>query len=309
MTEPLRVFFPEFETEAHRANWEGARLVAAMADLGVECSLKIDRHTRAAFVASFSTFLDARDGYRKDPHNRPVLGWKHFPGVPVIQYCWDLYPFKLETEHEESDRWREYLADLRSAAEVWVPSRSVVDRVRQYADREAAVVKCSCPSWEPPDGRVWDGGYALNVIRPYPGDPGAGHFREACERAGVSYAEVGEHGRSWDDFRRLVAGASVLVSPAREASTGGLTLLEGYRLGKPVLLPDSPLHGGRDYFEDAANYYRWGDVDDLSGKLKLIVGGGGVRPDPRYSRPWVGIVYSTAAFASRIAEGLRRVVG
>lgn len=303
MPKPIRVFFPEFETEAHRQNWQGARLAAALADEGVECQLTVDRHCDAAFVASFSTFHDAAHGCRKDPFNRPVLGTKHFPAMPVIHYCWDLYPFKVEGP-DERWRWDAYREALRTAMAVWVPSACTMRRIVQYTDRDASVVLSSCPRWEPPDGCLRNGGYVVDVLRPYPGDPNVGAVRRACEELGIACHELGDHARTWDEFRSLIAGAALLVSAAHEASTGGLTLLEGYRLGKPVLISDSPRHGGRDYFGARAMYFRYDDPGDLRAKIKALAGYA-VASD---CRQWVDAHYSDAAFARRIAAGLREVL-
>ena len=306
MTKPLRVWFPEFETEAHRASWEAARLVAALADEGIECTLKMGLDCQAVFVASFSTFLDAAYGYRKYPFNRPIVGYHHFPEVPVIQYCWDLYPFKVEIPNDESERWKAYLKELKKAREIWVPSTCTVDRVRQYTGREATVVKTSIPLWEPPDGKVWDGRYVVDVVRKYPGEPNADACRTICAELGIPCVEL-NHGLSWDDFRKTIAGASFLVSPNYEASTGGLTLLEGYRLGKPVLLSNSPRHGGIDYFGERAHYFQWDSQESLGEAMINLW-----RKPPRLNRQrcqeWVEGEYSNRAFARRIADGLRRVV-
>lgn len=310
MPKLIRVFFPEFETEAHRQNWEGARLVAALADEGVECVLKPDRHCDAAFVASFSTFHDAAHGYRKDPFNRPVLGYKHFPEMPVVHYCWDLYPFKVKGD---ADRWRwdAYCDELRGAAAVWVPSACTVDRVKQYTGRGADVVLSSCPQWEPPDGEVWDGGYVVDVLRPYPGDPNNGIVKRTCEELGIPCYELGEHGRTWDEFRRLIAGARLLVSAATEASTGGLTLLEGLALGKHILISNSERHGGSDYFGGWAHYFDWNSQESFRESLRKLANEP-LCAEQHYIDSRRNLVrgnYSDQAFARRIATGLREVLG
>jgi glycosyltransferase involved in cell wall biosynthesis len=53
-----------------------------------------------------------------------------------------------------------------------------------------------------------------------------------------------------------------------EASTGGLTLLEAYRLGKPVLMSNSYYQGGQDYFGDKAEYFQYDSYSNFKAKLK-----------------------------------------
>lgn len=99
----------------------------------------------------------------------------------------------------------------------------------------------------------------------------------------------------------MIAGARLLVSAYHEASTGGLSLLEGYALGKPVLLSDSPYQGGRDYFGDRANYFHWGSYDDLKSEL-LCLYENPPRVNAVEARDWVEKNYGEHAFARRLAR-------
>jgi len=72
---------------------------------------------------------------------------------------------------------------------------------------------------------------------------------------------------SESEFQKRIANCTFLVCEYYEASTGGLTLLEGHRLGKPVLVSDSPYMGAKDYFGDRANYFKHDDYEDFKNKI------------------------------------------
>lgn len=200
---------------------------------------------------------------------------------------------------------------LRRAKLVWVPSRCTGLRTTQWWGIEHwKVVLSSCPWWdyelkcEECDGvgqvcfiyphtpipqsqatgshemcpdcqgsgkvsGVHDGGYALCCLRDIP-DPMLGVFERCCEDLGIPWRNT-KHEVTYEEYQRAVAGCRFLVSPLHELSTGGLSLMEGHRLGKPVLLNDSPWHGGRDYFGDRASYFKDGDEEDLKHKLASMM--------------------------------------
>lgn len=315
MSRPLRVFFPWFRIESHREPWQSARLVVELARCGVRCVLEPDRACDAAFVASFGEAEDAAAGYSKHPHNRKMPGYRRFPRVKVVHYCWDLYPWVVDdADHPDGPRWRHYLAELRHAHEVWVPTPPVARRVEQYCRRSAVVVPpVYCPWGPDPDCPARDETTVVDVLRDYPSDPNRDLVGRACAAAGLPWTKT-RAGLPWDEYRRTVAGARVLASAYREASTGSLALFDGYALGKHVLLSDSEWHGGRDLFGDRAGvtYFRWDDPDDFAAKVRRLAHD--PLPDPDSAqvlnrREWVEHTYGEAAFARRVADNLRRVCG
>lgn len=305
----MRVYFPRYQIESHREPWQSAALVVELAKLGVECVLEMDDRCDAVFVGSFLAAADAANGYTKHPHNIPFPGYKHFPDVPVIHYCWDLYPWQVEGKHDDNPdyawRWLHYVKLLRQAAEVWVPSGAVLPRLQQYADRDGVVIPACTPLWEPPEPPR-NGSYVVDVMRKYPQDPNRDAVREACAELNIPCVETGAS-LSWNEYRRTIANARLLVSAYAEASTGSLALLEGYRLGKPVLLCDSPLNGGVDYFGDRAAYFRWNDRADLKAKLQLLYDRPGCNSAP-FADAWVRGQYGEAAFARRAAARLKEIM-
>ena len=307
---PLKIWFPNFETEAHRQGWQGAQLVARLAEEGVYCTLQMGADCNAVFVASFSISHDAAHGYTKHPYNRPIAGYRQFSGIPVIHFCWDLYPWKIEGDNDPT-RWRSYLTELRSkqTVAIFVPSHCTVERVREYTKKEAKVVLSSTTFWDSP---VSDGRYVVDVMRPYPGDPNNDLCQRVCNDLGIPCCKL-DHELSQEEFHKLVAGASVLISAVQEASTGGLTLLEGYALGKPVLLAHSDRHGGVDYFGDRAHYFQWDQPGNFRDVLLTLWNASESTPIPgelvAERRVWAEENYSTEAFARRLTTAIREVLG
>lgn len=205
-----------------------------------------------------------------------------FPGVPLFAYNWDCYEWVWEPGHpgtrqahhavrnQGQQREYDYVRYgelLRRAREVWVPSACTGRRTEQWWGlRNWAVVRSACPWWDPAPGALRDGGYALMTLREIP-DPWWGVFERCCSRLGIPFVAP-YHAAARADYEAAVAGCRFICAPLYELSTGGLTLLEAYRLGKPVLLSDSPWNGGRDYFGDRARYFRHGDEADFERALR-----------------------------------------
>lgn len=228
-----------------------------------------------------------------------------FPGAPLFAYQWDTYawhwsaPRPATATFREPDyrRWGELLG---RAAEIWVPSECTGRRVTQWWGlADWRVVLSACPWWDGP--AVHDGGYALCALRRLP-DPWDAAFEECCAEAGVPFRRT-DHDLPYEEYQRVVAGCRFLVSHYYELSTGGLTLLEGHRLGKPVLLSDSQWHGGRDYFGGRAAYFRWGDRGDFKRALRRLWGEP-PRPDPAECRAWVEANFGDARMCADVLARL-----
>lgn len=175
-----------------------------------------------------------------------------YPSVPFYAYMWDAYSWVWERPRAGEYDYREYGKLLGHAREIWVPSVCTGVRTKQWWGYENwRVVLSSVPYWDWPD--VGDDGYALCTLREIP-DRCWGWFARACEELGIPY-RMTQHQCSFAEYQRVVARCRFLCSPLEELSTGGLTLLEGYRLGKPCLLSDSPWHGGADYLGNRATYF------------------------------------------------------
>ena len=289
-----KVWFPNYYTEAHRTKDAGVGLVKFLSKYGYECVPFLDIDCRLAFCGSIYTsryVVEARN------HNK-------IASRKVVHYSWDIYPFQVQGDDKR--RWAEYLSELRLSDRILVPSECSITRVGEFVSREAIekthVTLASIRPWGIPDRKPRlslpePRTYVLDVMRKYL-DPNRDILREVCDNLNIPLIQT-ETRTEWDEFRWLVGNAKLLVSPNYEASTGGLTLLEGYWHGVPVLLSDSPRNGSVDYFGDRAYYFRWDDKNDLTSKLRELYNGVAVVPDDH--KKWVEENYSEEMFAKRLA--------
>lgn len=112
----------------------------------------------------------------------------------------------------------------------------------------------------------------------------------------------------WAEYKRTIANARLLVSAYREASTGSLALLDGYRMGKQVLLSDSEWNGAKQVFGPYGNYFRWDSRGALKEAVKELTFTRKTFSLESY-RSWVDDNYGEPAFARAFADRMRKVVG
>lgn len=294
----MKVWIPEMYTEAHRTADRQRALQSSLAAEGVEATAELEVGCDVALCGSIFMIdvLQAKDLKRR--------------GIPTTHLNWDLYPWQLTAEAHEL--WLRYVEEMKGSAAVFVPSEAVRTRTRDLCGGlDTIIMHPPANPWElpkrpRPDRLPAPGSYVLNVMRPYC-DPNTDAARRVCSDLGVPLVETAT-ATEWDDFRWLVAGARFLVSPYYEASTGGLTLLEGMRHGVRSLIAASPYNGAGDYFGDLARYFRWDNRRDLRETLwGLWTGETGFRPlSPDVCRAWVDANFSDQAFAKRLARELLR---
>lgn len=156
---------------------------------------------------------------------------------------------------------------LKLATEVWVPSACTGRRTTQwYGLTNWHTILSACPWWD--HVNVRDDGYALMCLREIP-DPWWGMFEKCCEELTIPY-RCTRHEVSYEAYQDAVAGCRFLCAPLYELSTGGLSLMEGYHLGKPVLASDSEWNAAQEYFGDRATYFVHGDEHDFKRQLRRM---------------------------------------
>jgi glycosyltransferase involved in cell wall biosynthesis len=188
---------------------------------------------------------------------------ERFPDVPMINYNWDLYEwFDLS-----QPMWSEYRNLLDKSVDIWCPSEEVVMRTEEFFGLGAKcnVIKTFARFFEYA-ADVEDHNFVYQPMRPYVKDRNYGWVKKATKELNIPLFES-NHSLSESDFQKRIANCTFLVCEYYEASTGGLTLLEGHRLGKPVLVSDSPYMGAKDYFGDRANYFKHDDYEDFKKKI------------------------------------------
>lgn len=188
-----------------------------------------------------------------------------YPNIPVINYNWDVYEWSKQMRRGigVDYNFEEYGELLKRSSDIWVPSHAVGKRQKEWWGLDYYVIKSHVPMYDIP---VSDEKFVLNSQRDNPDDR-RGWFEKACEELKIPYRST-KHELEREEFRKVLASCSFHVSPYYEMSTGGLMILEGYYLGKPVLLSNSPYQGGGEYLGDRAEYFQHDNFEDLKAKIK-----------------------------------------
>lgn len=290
------LFFPDFYTEAHQTPEKGKVLVELFERHGIFCTTDYNLSPQKVDAVFCGSFM-------KNQHLRGWLKGESYPNLKVFHYSWDIYPFQLQGLESPypywSEWWKQYVEDCRACEEVFIPSLSCEARMQDYCGRKGFLVYAPAHTWEEP---VWQGNYVLDCVRKYP-DPNRNAVAESCERLNIPCVES-RNRLSWDEYKRTVAGCRFMASAQYEASTGGLSLLEGYALGKPVLVSDSSYHGGKEYFGPRCSTFTWGEPASLDNMISNLWKFTGDNPNwkPPECREWVESTYNDERFVREIAE-------
>lgn len=310
----MKVYLHKLYTEAHRRYRRGVQFADALEAQGIEVALHLDTTCDVAVCGAFCMADEFQAAVHRQQEYLHEIGR---PLMPVVQLCFDLYPIHVEgtrTGMNDTDKqlWQNYVQYLSEATAVIAPSASAARRIRGYVGhRRIHVVKTACDPWwreaAKDNGCLADNGcqsrHVLDVLRPLD-DWGCGKTKQVCDELGIPCLES-RCALSFAEFRAAVLNAGLLVSAYQEASTGGLTLPEGYALGKPVLINDSPMNGANEYFAGRAHTFRSGDLGDLKREIKRLWDN---PPAPvADAASWVEKNYSDQAMARELATILHQV--
>jgi len=186
------------------------------------------------------------------------------PNTLIINYNWDCYEWSMQRRRGNLEYdFVKYGELLKKSIDIWVPSHAIGKRQKEWWNLDYHVIKSHSPMYDIPTS---DERFVLNAQRDNPDDR-RGWFERACEELKIPYRST-KHELEREEFRKVLASCSFQVSPYYEMSTGGLMILEGYYLGKPVLLSNSPYQGGGEYLGDRAEYFQHDDFEDLKRKIK-----------------------------------------
>lgn len=289
----MKVWFPDFFTEAHRKPGEGDVLVEELRKFGIDCQRELTADCSFIFCGTIWLMNKVKEERAR------------FPNIPTIHYNWDLYPFQIIESRDYTranpDLWGPYLDELATCRDIWVPSFCTMDRTREFVPNCGSIARIltSVRPWE--YGKRVSGRYAVDVMRKYP-DPNRDLARMHCDALKIPLIET-RNEVPWEAFKTNIAEAGFLISAQFEASTGGLTLMEGYWHGKTSLISNSPRHGGVDYFGDRARYFQWDNPVLFRQALQRMYD----KPpkiDIDEAREWVTKNYSEYAMANRMAKRL-----
>lgn len=287
----MKIWFPDFFTEAHRKSGEGKVLVQELAKYGIECQLDLTEDCTFIFCGTIWRMNKVKEERVR------------FPNIPTIHYNWDLYPFQLvempNYKRADPDLWDPYLEELKACRDIWVPSQCTTNRTWEFVDRPSVVIKTSVRPWE--FNHVVENDYAVDVMRRYP-DPNEFAAKFNCDAVGIKIIQS-KNELPWEEFKKTIAQCKFMISAYYEASTAGLTLLEGLWHGKPSLLSYSPRNGGTDYLGSGpwVRYFIWDNPLDMRNELKRMYD-----DPPKFSvdqaREYISSNFSEDAMASRMAK-------
>lgn len=219
-------------------------------------------------------------------------------------YNWDVYEWVWKNPRPGEYDYKKYGELLNRATEIWVPSHCTAMRTNEWYGNlpgwdagKIHRILSSAPYWE--SNNVRDDGYVYCSLREIP-DPHWDWFECACKELNIPY-KMTRHQQSFEEYQKVLAGCRLMVSHCYELSTGGLSLLEGYYLGKPCLLSDSVYHGGEDYLGDRAVYF-----EPTYKLFKQALKWYFMKPPvvPSDHKEWVVNNYSEKAMCTRIMERL-----
>lgn len=234
--------------------------------------------------------------------SRQDLAWlalEKFPDVPLITYCWDFYKWALEGKNPGYD-WLKYKQLLYKSKLVLVPSRAQQRRLWDMLGCSSEVLLASVDVYE---HEVSNDGYVLDPVRTYP-DENAGWVERACSEIGIPYVHS-EHGYTQEQFRDLVSRCSFMTCAYREASTGGLSLVEGLWNGKVSLVSDSPYMGASDYLGEFGYYFDHTSYDSLKEMIQKLWFS---RKESPKAKDFISKNFQPAVFASGLEKHIYDVL-
>lgn len=193
-----------------------------------------------------------------------ALRLKHQFNKPLVTYCWDYYKWVHEGKNEQYN-WKMYQSFLKECDLILVPGDGQKLRLKELLDLDSNVCECSFTSY---DHETKDGDYVLDPVRDYP-EENLGWVKKACGELNIPYVHT-EHGLSQEEFRKVVSECTFMTCGYREASTGGLSLMEGLYNGKVSLVSNSPYMGAKNYIGDLGYYFQYDDYNDLKKTLAQL---------------------------------------
>lgn len=198
--------------------------------------------------------------------------WKDFhkkhPNIPMVNYVWDFYEWVWKSPRGYD--WHGYGEYLKKCKELWCPSQEVKTRMEEYfkLGSQCQIIPTWARFFSVDDSKICDKRYVYNPLRIIP-DRNVGWIEKVCKELKIPLVQS-KHKLSEAQFQKTIVECSFMVCDYYEASTGGLTLLEGYYHGKPCIISDSPYMGAKDYLGDKAIYFKHNDIDDLKRVVKNL---------------------------------------
>mgnify|MGYP003634148162 CR=1 FL=1 len=201
-----------------------------------------------------------------------LIGQFHLnmPNVPMVNYNWDVYEWAFNDWPSNIFPYNldQYSKLLQESAIVMCPSNSVVLRNKEFfqiPEDKSVIVKSFARQIGIDPATVRDDNFIYMPLRQIP-DKNLGWFEKATTEMDIP-TYISDKKLSEDDYKDKLASCTFIVCPWMEASTGGLSLIEGASAGKPVLFSNSPYMGANDYFGDKGFKFQWDSYPDFKASL------------------------------------------
>lgn len=216
----------------------------------------------------------------------------------VILYNWDVYPW----QDRSRGGWKEWGKLMRDCRDIWHTSMATFRRTEQlYGISKGTIIRTFCPTDWLSDGPIFDGRYVLMAMRDYPEDECFDWIDKACKVLNIPLVRS-RMNFSVEEYSKIMREATLIVSPYAEASTGGLSMIEGKYFGKAVLANTSFYNGAREHMGNKATYFD--GYDDLLDKLQIMFPVEQGSENLEADRQWVKDNYDIKVMADKINETL-----
>ncbi len=192
----------------------------------------------------------------------------YFPHIPMINITLDFYKTVWSAPNPHGYDWKKYKHFLNKCVELWCISNEVIVRMSEEGvDTDKCKLMKIWARFFEYAGPITDERYILKTIRPYIADKNYGWLERACKELQIPLKSP-NHGASEEQYQKLLAECSFMCTDYHETSTGGLGLLEGYKLGKVSVISDSLYEGAQDYLGDRAIYFDDNNYEDFKRVIK-----------------------------------------
>ena len=193
---------------------------------------------------------------------------RQYQSIPIVNLVLDFYKTVWTAPNPHGYNFDLYKEYMNKSVELWCLSNEVILRMKEEnISSPCKIMKIWSRVFDYPQEGIIDKKYILQPMRYYKWDKNFQWLKKACYELKIPLAEP-QHRFSEDQFQKVIAECSFIVCEYHEASTGGLTLLEGHRLGKPVVISDSKYMGAKDYLGDRAIYFNDDSYDDFKRVIK-----------------------------------------
>jgi hypothetical protein len=193
---------------------------------------------------------------------------KAFPNIPIVSLTLDFYKTVWTAPNPHNYDWNLYKHYLNKSKELWCISNEVITRMSEEGidTKKCHLMKIWARFFDY-KAEIKDNRYILNPLRPYRWDKNYGWLEKACKELGIPLF-ASNHKLSEDEFQKVIAECSFMCCEMHEASTGGLTLLEGLNLGKASVISNSPYMGASDYLDESLIYFDDNNYEDFKRVIK-----------------------------------------